>query len=213
MTNPVKELSATRSVAIAFGLLASTTGILYGLFEIAQGNVPVENFRISAIGPEYSMWANSTYASYTLIPNFLFTGITTLITSSLVSIWVVFFIHRKYGSMIMVLLSLIQFLTGGGIAVDVAILSAIIATQVNKPLLWWKKITSAKLRQASARLWPWVFILFLVLAIGMLVLTVLGLNRAAFHQIITYLAAALFFPVIFSVLCGFSFDLMKHDQE
>jgi len=100
------NIRAMRWVSIAFGLMASVTGIMSGIYEILQGNYPTNAFKISSIDPVYSMWEESTYVAYTIIPNYLLTGIITLFVSILVTIWVLFFIHKKYGSIVMVLLSL-----------------------------------------------------------------------------------------------------------
>ena len=104
----------------------------------------------------------------------------------------------------MVILSLGQFFTGGGIAIDVAILSAIMATQVGRPLKWWKKITAPKLRKILAAIWPWTFILFILLSALIFVLTIAGINSKACQQAILIIAGILFFPIIFSVLGAFS---------
>jgi len=212
MPDTSKTLNATRAVAIALGLMAAITGMISGCFEILQGNLPAE-FKISVIGPGYSMWEDSTYAAYTFIRNYLITGITTLLISCLVAIWVIFFLHKKYGSLVMVILSLGQFFTGGGIAIDVAILSAILATQINRSLSWWKRITPQWMRHFLAISWPWAFALFILLSIAIFSLTIMGVNSPDFQQLIIIIAGILFFPILFSVFGGFSYDLKRRDIQ
>jgi hypothetical protein len=179
---------------------------MYGIFEITQGNIPADGLRISGIGNEFSMHSHPNYIAYTLIPNILVSGISSLCSGLLVTFWVLFFLHKKYGSIFMVVLSFWQFITGGGMAIDVAILSAIIATQVNGNLLWWRKITTQKLRYALSLLWPWVFVLFSTLSVAILFLTVVGRNSEAIQELVVVLAACLFLPLILSILGGFSRD-------
>lgn len=194
---------------MAFGLMASFTGIIYGVFEVIQGNIPTTDFKISAIGPAYSMWENTTYSSYTFINNYLYTGTAAILISILVTIWVLFFIHKKCGSVIMIVLSLAQFFTGGGIAIDVAILSAIIATQIDKPLLWWSKIMPERAQNVFICIWPWAFIIFILLSLVNFLLTIAGVNSSGCQQMITVIAGILFFPIIFTIAGGFSYDRQK----
>jgi hypothetical protein len=211
MPDKTNSLNATRSIAIALGLMASFTGMISGIFEILQGNVPAE-FKFSVVGPEFSMWEDSTYSAYTIIPNFLITGIITFLISFLVAVWVIFFLHKRYGSLIMVFLSLGQFFTGGGIAIDVAILSAIMATQINRPLNWWKKITPVWMRNILSIFWPWAFALFILLSLAIFTLTILGVNSPGCQQAIVIIAGILFFPILFSVFGSFSRDLQTWDD-
>lgn len=136
-----KNVNTTRIVVIAFGMLCGLTGIIAGYFEILQGNVAPDGLIISVIGPEYSMWTTysiydlmETYSAITIIPNFILTGISAIIVSCLVIIWAVVFIHKKHGVIIFLLLSIIQLLVGGAFVMDLAIITGITATRINKPL-------------------------------------------------------------------------------
>ena len=206
--DPIRSINATRAVSIALGLMAAFTGMVSGCFEILQGNLPAD-FKISVIGPDFSMWEDPAYSAYTIIPNFLFTGIITLLISCLVAVWVVFFIRKKYGSLVMLVLSLAQFFTGGGIAIDVAIVSAIMATQISRPLSWWQKIAPVWMKNVLTLLWPWAFTLFILLSVAIFVLTIAGVNSPACQQVILVVAGILFFPILFSVFGAFSRDLNR----
>ena len=74
-------------VVTSFGILCGLTGIIAGVFEVLQGNVPTEGYVISTIGSEYTMYNDFTYYAVTIIPNFLVTGILAIFTSSLVTVW------------------------------------------------------------------------------------------------------------------------------
>lgn len=51
----------------------------------------------------------------TIIPNFLLTGILAIIMGIIVTIWSAAYIERKNGGLILILLSIIMLLFGGGI--------------------------------------------------------------------------------------------------
>jgi hypothetical protein len=132
----LEDINATRVVASSFGVLAGLAGLIAGFFEVLQGNVVPDGYWISYIGPEYSMWQDSTYDAFTIIPNLTVTGILTIITGILVLVWSVGFIHRKRGPTVMFLLSVILFLVGGAKVLDIRTLYSIIASRINRHLTW-----------------------------------------------------------------------------
>jgi hypothetical protein len=94
----------------------------------------------------------------TIVPNLLITGILAIIVSLIVIIWAVAFIKRKNGGRILILLSVIMLLVGGGIGPPViGILAGVAGLGINAPLNWWRKRLSVNLRRSFATLWPWIF--------------------------------------------------------
>jgi hypothetical protein len=160
--------NATRIVASTFGILVGLAGIEHGLFEMLQGNVAPSEIMIDAIGPGQRIWEYATEPALTIIPNFLITGFLAMIFGLLVTIWAGVFIDRKYGARILLLLSIILWLVGGGFApIFMSILASVTATRINKPLKWWKAHIPIKLRGSIAKLWPWSIIIFvLVFVLG-----------------------------------------------
>lgn len=160
--------NATRIVASTFGILVGLAGIEHGFFEMLQGNVAPSEIMIDAIGPGQRIWEYATEPALTIIPNFLITGILTMIFGLIVTIWAGVFIDRKYGARILLLLSIILWLVGGGFApIFMSILASVTATKINKPLKWWKAHIPIKLRDSIAKLWPWSIIIFvLVFVLG-----------------------------------------------
>ena len=49
------KLQGLRLVVAAFGILCGLTGIIAGIFEVLQGNIPTNGFEISTIGSSYLM--------------------------------------------------------------------------------------------------------------------------------------------------------------
>lgn len=211
-----QNINATRMSVSAFGVLCGLTGIIAGYFETLQGNVAPSGFIISSIGPTYSMWDTygiwdlwDTYSAITIIPNFFLTGIVAILVSFLVIIWSVGFVHKKYGAMIFLLLSIIQFLVGGSFVLDLALVAAIVATRINKPLTWWRSHLPVNLRSLLAKLWPWSFIAYALLSLIMLGITIFGVNDASLSDLLGVLAAAMFIPLLLMIFGGFAYDIRR----
>lgn len=157
----MKNNHATKIVASIFGVLVGLAGIEHGVFEILQGNVSTNGVVIDAIGPAQRFWEYSTETALTFIPNFLVSGIFSVIFGLLAAIWAGVFIDRKYGAWIFGFLSLILWLVGGGFApILMSIFAFIAATQINKPLKWWRRNLPVILRDFLSKLYPWSIIIY-----------------------------------------------------
>jgi hypothetical protein len=205
----IRNISATRVVASSFGILEGLTGLIAGFFEVRQGNVVPSTRWISYIGPDYIMWQDSTYSAFTIIPNLYITGILAIITSILVIVWSVGFIHKKRGPSIMFLLSVLLFLIGGAKVLDMGVLASLIATRINKPLTWWHSHMSVNVRRVLTRVWPWAFVVYVLISLSLLGLTILGVNDAGFLNLITVLATVMFIPIPLMIVCGFAYDIQR----
>jgi len=200
----------------ALGVLCGLTGIIAGYFETLQGNIAPNGFIISTIGPTYSMWDTygiwdlwDTYSAITIIPNFFLTGIVAILVSFLVIIWSIGFVHKKYGAMIFLLLSIIQFLVGGSFVLDLALVAVIVATRINKPLTWWRSHLSVNVRNVLTKLWPWSFITYVFLSIILLGITIFGVNDASLLDLLGVFAAAIFIPLLLMIFGGFAYDIQR----
>lgn len=70
---------ATRTNVATLGTIFGISGMSHGFFEILQGSVPTDGLFISAIGEAQKMWPHGDEPAFTLIPNFLLTGIAAMI--------------------------------------------------------------------------------------------------------------------------------------
>ena len=136
----------TRIIASTIGVLLGLAGFInHGLFEILQGNTSTNGFMIEAIGASHRFWIYGTEGAFTLIPNFLVTGICVLLVSLAIIIWSLKFIQIKHGATVFLFLLILLTLVGGGIGHIVLFLPAwAYATRINKPLNWWGKILPIK---------------------------------------------------------------------
>ncbi len=204
-----QNFNGTRVVIAGFGILCGLTGIIAGFFEILQGNNAPSGFAISTIGPNYSMADDFTYFAITIIPNFLLTGILAIFISCLVIIWSVIFVHKKYGVIILLALSIMQMLVGGGWVIDLATITCILATRIGKPLNWWRSHLPDNLRLWLAKLLPFSLICYAIVAFSMLVLSILGVNDIVLIRFIELLAAVMFIPMLLMIFGGLAHDLQR----
>lgn len=160
---------ATRISALILGLTAGGAGIEHGVFEILQGNARPEGLMIASIGPpcvpELS-W-NQCEPAMTIIPNFTITGILAVILGIIVLAWSAFFLHRRHGGLILILLCIPLLLFGGGIFPPlIGIIAGALGTRIKKPLQPEKSRLSGGPLRILAALWPWALILYVVWILG-----------------------------------------------
>jgi hypothetical protein len=164
--------------------LVGLAGLDHGFFEILQGNHPPNGIMIEAIGPAQRFWEFGTERALTIIPSYLVSGILSIVLGSLVIIWSLAFIDRKYGAGILLLLCITLFLVGGGFApIFLSILGCLVATQINKPLAFWRKVLPVSVRRFLAKLW-------LIFLIALVVVYVVSVEIAIFGWPLTTLMDA-----------------------
>jgi hypothetical protein len=216
----LKNISATRAVASTLGVLVGLAGIEHGFFELLQGNVTPSGMMIDAIGPAQRFWEFGTERALTIIPNFLVTGILAIIVGLLVTIWAGLFIDRKHGAWVLMLLSIILWLVGGGFGpIFMSILAIVTATRINKPLKWWRAHLPVKVRGFLAKLWPWSIIAFVLLFLISVEIAIFGYPLVGFFGAkITYdiqytfgYIMVGFMPV--SILTAFAYDIQKQTDS
>jgi len=204
-----QNINGIRVVVAAFGILCGLTGIIAGCFEIRQGNIVPSGFIISTIGPNYSMADDFTYFAVTIIPNLLITGILAIIVSCLVIMWSVRFVHKKNGVLILLGLSITQMLVGGGWVIDLATITCILATRIDKPSNWLRSHLPTNFRLWLTKLLPFSLVIYTIISFSMLVLTILGANDVTLIKPIELLAAAMFIPILLMIFGGLAHDIQR----
>jgi len=159
----MKRNSAMRTVASTFGVLVGLAGIEHGIFEVLQGNVKPDGLIIDAIGPAQRFWEYSSETALTIIPNLLLSGILAVIFGLAVTVWAVYYVDKRYGARVLMLLSIILWLVGGGFApLLMAVFAFLAASRIGRPLNWWRTHLPDFLRDLLARLWPWSIIIYVL---------------------------------------------------
>jgi hypothetical protein len=126
----------------------------HGFFEVLQGNQPTDGLIIQAIGEEQQLWG--TEEAFTLIPNFLITGLLAMALGLATIVWSVGFVQTARGPLVLGLLFIALFLFGGGIAAQVVFAPLVwaAARRIHTPLTGWRKVLPEALRPGLAKLWP-----------------------------------------------------------
>jgi hypothetical protein len=149
------RMNGTRAVAAALGVCVGLSGLDHGLFETLQGNTPTPGLIVQAIGPAQRMWVYGTEEAFTIVPNFLVTGLLAMLVGLLTVIWSVRYLDRPNGSQVLLLLGGLLFLVGGGIGMLVFLLAAwLVARRIHRPLTWLTSRLPATVGRTLSRSWP-----------------------------------------------------------
>ncbi len=203
------EMSATRLLVIVEGTLVGLTGMIHGFFELTQGNTSTEGYLLAKIG------------AFTILHNYLLTGIAAICVSLFLMVWTVGFIHKKYGPLVFLGLALLLFFVGGGFAQVVFFLIAFgVSTQINRPQTWIQTGMSAGARSRLALRWRPFFItgfLFFLMGITIwLIYTPPGTVYAEHHVLYwicwSALTVGLFFQIL-TIISGFARDMERMEYS
>ena len=201
---------ATWIITSTLGIAYALSGMLHGFFEILQGNKATDGLIIQAISEEFQRWPNGEEA-FTLIPNFLITGVIAISISIVIIVWSIGYLHKNNGTKIFLLLFIALTLTGGGIGYIVFFVPTwAYATQMNKSLSWWKRKLPEKLRKIVSKTWGVGLILTVSFFIIALTVSVLGINGASEQKISTTCFLFLLGSIVFynyTFIAGFAQDI------
>jgi hypothetical protein len=175
--------SATRVVASTLGTVVGLAGIDHGVFEILQGNAAPDSLMIEAIGPAQRFWPYGVEPALTIVPSFLITGILAVIVGVAVMVWAIAFIDSRYGAWIFLALALALFLVGGGFApIFTAVLATLTATQMDRPLTWWRRLLPKGTLAVLGRTWHVVLVAFVLLFLVSVEIAIFGWPLTAFYD-------------------------------
>jgi hypothetical protein len=150
-----QNFDATRVIATTIGVFFGIfSGVNHGIFEILQGNTSTDGLVISAIGEAQRFWVEGHEPAFSIIPNYMLTGILSVIVGLAIVIWSIWFLPGKHGRSVYLGLFILSFLLGGGIGQAFFFLPAwAFATRMGKPLTWWRKILPRSLWPLLSKLW------------------------------------------------------------
>lgn len=169
---------ATRANVATIGVLFGISGIMHGIGETLQGNTPTNGLLINAIaaGSPWTRWREGGEGAFTIIPNFMLTGILAILVSVAIIIWSLGFVHQAHGPLVYLLLFVLLFLVGGGIGQVIFFIPAwAVATRIYKPLIWWRKRLPTRVRNVLAWAWRGLLITPTVLLLFALFFAVFGI--------------------------------------
>lgn len=202
-------------IVATLGVIFGIGGIGHGFFEALQGYTPTNGLVIDAIGTANRIWEYGKEPAFTVIPNFLITGITAMIVGLAVIVWSVFFLHRKYGSIIFLLLFILLFLVGGGIAqVIFFIIGWLFSTRIHRSLIWWRKVLRTRARKILTRLWLIFLIVSTLLILFVLEIAIFGFipgisNPDTINTVMLFTLGVGFVFLILAFIAGIANDIEK----
>ena len=192
------------------GVLCGLAGMQHGVGETLQGNVAPSGIIINAWQPAHPLFGPEP--ALTIVPNFFVTGVLAVIFGLMVAMWSVAFVQGKKGGAVLILLSIVQFFVGGGIAPLLpAIMVGVAATRINSPLTWWRAHLPVSARRALAKLWLWS-----VMAFSFLYSLLLFFSWYLFSENIDLafiFGDATLGLILFSVFAGFAYDIQRRSVE
>ncbi len=216
-----RTVSATKVVASSIGVIGGgLAGIVHGFFSMLQGNVTPNSIVINPIGPAQRLWPEAALHAISIIPNFFITGICAMMVGLLIVIWAGAFIDRKYGTRVLLLLSIILLLVGGGFgSAFLGTIASLVATQINRPLSWWRTHLTNRLRNILVKLWPWALIIYLFFFLSSIGIAIFGIPLLWFFSAdVTYGILLNLGPIsdiflLVAILTAFAYDIQKQTNS
>lgn len=185
-----------RVIASVFGAYGGALGMDHGVLEALQGNVATKGPRIMASSFELPFPFGHEPA-LTVIPNFLVTGIAALIAGLAIVVWSTAFVQKRHGTVVLLMLSIILLIVGGGFGpISVLIFACIAAGRIDKPMIWRGKWLPASTCSVLGRLWGWLLVFSMFYVPGEFVVgQVIGLRNDP-RQFLTNLNLMLTYPML-----------------
>jgi len=215
-----QNLNATRIIATTIGVFFGLfSGVNHGFFEVLQGNKPTGGFYILAIGEAQRFWPLASEGAFTLIPNFLITGIVSMVVGVAIIIWSIWFLPTRHGRTVFLGLFILSFLVGGGIGQVAFFIPAwAFATRMDKPLTWWRKVLPRSTWPFLSRLWIVTLVLVIVFMLIGLEMAIFGLFPGLTDPVSIENTAMLFvfsaaILCVVSFIAGFGHELQRMAQN
>lgn len=151
--NMTSSISASRIVVSTFGAVVAFAGVEHGVGEILQGPVGPAALAIESWPDVKAFEILGGEPALTVIPNLLVTGVLAVIVALALGIWSVMFVERRYGGLVLIALSVLLLLVGGGFGPPLmGIILGIAATRIGAA----SRRRPGGVARAVGRAWPWV---------------------------------------------------------
>ncbi|MBN2258073.1 MAG: hypothetical protein JW704_09640 [Anaerolineaceae bacterium] len=211
---------ATKMVTSSIGIIgAGFAGMVHGFFAILQGNITTGGIVINPIGPAQRLWPQAALHAISIIPNYIISGICAMIIGLLIIIWAWVFIDKLFGARVLLILSVILLLVGGGFgSAFLGIIASLTATQINKPLSWWRHHLDKNLRNILNKLWPCALIVYQIFFISSIGIAIFGIpllwlfNADTTYSILLNLGPISDIFLLVAILSAFSSDIQKQAE-
>jgi hypothetical protein len=144
---------ATRVAVGALGALVGFAGVEHGIGEVLQGPVRPDGWSITSWPDAAALEVLSGEPAMTVVPDLQVTGVLAIVVGLAVAVWSIRFSARRHGGPVLVGLSVLLLLVGGGLAPPVmGVALGAVATRMGKPSP--PRMPPSPIR-AIAPAWPW----------------------------------------------------------
>lgn len=143
---------ALRIVVSAFGAVVAFAGVEHGIGEILQGPVAPGSLAIESWPRAKAFEILAGEPAMTVIPNLVVAGVVTVIVALALGLWSIAFVERRCGAPVLIGLSVLLLLVGGGFAPPlIGIVLGFAATRLGGG----SRRSPRRVARAVARTWPW----------------------------------------------------------
>lgn len=156
---------ATRRVVGVLGALVGAAGIEHGVGEMLQGPVRPDGLFIESWPDAAALEVLSGEPAMTVIPNLQVTGVMAIVVGVAMVVWSIGFTARRHGGIILIGLSVMLLLVGGGLAPPIMgiVLGAVAARSGTA-----SRRRPGPLASRVAPAWPWFLATALVGYLGLM---------------------------------------------
>ncbi len=204
--------NATKITASIMGILAGLAGIEHGVGEILQGSVAPEAVVFQSWPNSAAMEIVNGEPAMSVLPNLLVTGVLAVLISLVFLAWVLFFIQRRHGGLVLMLICLPWLLFGGGFGPPLlGLILGASATKIHSSFGGWRAHVPGGVRRFLGGLWPWLLGACIAAWLVMMPGTVLinyfwGMNNA---EVVFGLILAMFTLLFLTILAGYARDSQR----
>jgi hypothetical protein len=112
---PATGRRATRVVVGALGALVGLAGVEHGVGEVLQGPGRPEGLVIESWPDAAAFEVLSGEPAMTVVPDLQVTGVLAILVGLTVAVWSIWFVGRRRGGLVLIGLSVLLLLVGGGL--------------------------------------------------------------------------------------------------
>lgn len=191
--------SATRITVGTMGVLVAWAGVEHGVGEVRQGWLAPPSWAFESWEGTAAFGPVGGEPAMTVVPNLLVTGILAVIVALALGVWAVRFADRQHGGIVLIMLSVLLLLVGGGFAPPlIGVLAGILATRPDRATY----PPAGPVSRVTARLWPWALVATVAFLLGLvpglvLLYLVVGTDEPA---LVSALTAASFVSLALAVV-------------
>lgn len=163
-------VNATPTTVGTLGVLAAWAGVEHGVGEVRQGWLAPPSGVFKSLEGTPAFEPVNGEPAMTVLPNLLATGVLAVIVALAVGVWSVRLADRQHGGIVLITLSVLLLLVGGGFAPPlIGVAAGILATRIGEA----KSAPAGPVSRLTAKLWPWALAATVALLLALVPGTVL----------------------------------------